>query len=89
MLQRIRDEAHRFAITYFRNIHSKRNLASVLQEIEGIGKKKRIALMEKFGTIDKIIGANVEELATVDGIGEELARKIYTYFKEKITNEKD
>ena len=84
MLQRIRDEAHRFAITYFRSLHSKRNLASVLQEINGIGKKKRMALMAKFGTIDKIMNASVKELAQADGIGEELAKKIYTYFKEQI-----
>ncbi len=84
MLQRIRDEAHRFAITYFRSLHSKRNLASVLEEIEGIGKKKREALLEKFGTIDKIMSANVEELASVSGIGEELAKKIYAYFKEHL-----
>ena len=84
MLQRIRDEAHRFAITYFRSLHSKRNLASVLQEIDGIGKKKRMALMEKFGTIDKIMNANEVQLAEVDGIGEELAKKIYTYFKEQL-----
>ena len=82
MLQRIRDEAHRFAITYFRSLHSKRNLASVLQEIDGIGKKKRMALLEKFGTIDKIWSASIEELCEVDGIGEELAKKIYAYFKE-------
>ena len=84
MLQRIRDEAHRFAITYFRSLHSKRNLASVLTEIEGIGAKKRMALMDKFGTIDKIMSASVDELSTVDGIGEELAKKIYTYFKEQL-----
>ncbi len=84
MLQRIRDEAHRFAITYFRSLHSKRNLSSVLQEIEGIGKKKRQALLDKFGTIDKIMSAGVEELKTVEGVGEELARKIFTYFKEQI-----
>ncbi len=84
MLQRIRDEAHRFAITYFRSLHSKRNLASVLQEIDGIGKKKRAALLEKFGTIDKIMSASVEALCEVDGIGEELANKIYTYFKEEL-----
>ena len=83
-LQRLRDEAHRFAITYFRNLHSKRNLASVLEEIEGIGKKKRLALMEKFGTIDKIMSANVSTLCQVDGIGEELAKKIYDYFREGI-----
>ena len=84
MLQRIRDEAHRFAITYFRSLHSKRNLASVLQEIDGIGKKKRMALLEKFGTIDKIMSASVEQLCEVEGIGVELAKKIYTYFKEQI-----
>ena len=84
VLQRIRDEAHRFAITYFRSLHSKRNLASVLQEIDGIGKRKQIALMEKFGTIDKIMNASVEELCQTDGIGEELAQKIKTHFKENL-----
>ena len=84
MLQRLRDEAHRFAITYFRSLHSKRNLASVLNEIEGIGKKKQIALMDKFGTIDKMMDADVQELAEVDGIGEELAQRIYKYFKEEL-----
>jgi len=84
MLQRIRDEAHRFAITYFRNLHSKRNLDSVLSEIDGVGKKKRIALMEKFGTLDKIIGANTDELANTDGIGPKLAEKIKNYFQENL-----
>ena len=84
MLQRIRDEAHRFAITYFRSIHSKRTLASVLAEIEGVGKKKQIALMDKFGTIDKIMNASKEELATTPGIGEELAGRIRLYFEEKL-----
>ena len=84
MLQRIRDEAHRFAITYFRSLHSKRNLSSVLTEIEGIGKKKRMALLDKFGTIDKIMSASVQELCEVEGIGEELAKKIYAYFKEQL-----
>ncbi|MBQ8375159.1 MAG: excinuclease ABC subunit UvrC [Clostridia bacterium] len=84
MLQRIRDEAHRFAITYFRSLHSKRNLASVLSEIEGVGKKKQISIMQKFGTIDKIMQASVEELCTAEGIGPELAKRIYEYFKEKL-----
>ncbi len=84
MLQRLRDEAHRFAITYFRSLHSKRNLASVLEEIEGVGKKKQAALMAKFGTIDKIMQASEEELCTVEGIGKELAKIIKIYFKEKL-----
>lgn len=84
MLQRIRDEAHRFAITYFRNLHSKRNLASVLAEIEGVGKKKQIALLDKFGTIDKIMHASVGELMQTEGIGAELAGRIKLYFEEKL-----
>ena len=84
MLQRIRDEAHRFAITYFRNIHSKRNLQSVLTEIDGIGKVRRIALLEKFGTLDKIMNASVDELASIDGISQSLAQKIKDYLKENL-----
>lgn len=82
MLQRIRDESHRFAISYFRNLHSKRNLASVLNEIEGVGKKKQQALMAKFSTIARILNATEEELAQTEGIGEELARRIRAYFDE-------
>jgi len=84
MLQRIRDEAHRFAITYFRNLHSKRNLQSVLTEIEGIGKARRMALLEKFGTLDKIIGASVEEIDSVEGISRLQAEKIKTYLEENL-----
>lgn len=81
MLQRIRDEAHRFAITYFRNLHSKRNLSSVLDDIEGVGKQKRIALLERFGTIDKIMRASEEELMQTDGVGKELAARIKKHFE--------
>ncbi len=84
MLQRIRDEAHRFAITYFRSLHSKRNLASVLEEIDGVGAKKRKVLLDAFGTIDKIMSASEEELCKVEGIGPELAEKIRLYFKEEL-----
>ncbi len=82
MLQRIRDEAHRFAITYFRNLHSKRNLASVLDEIGGIGKQKRQALLDRFGTIDRIMRASEEELRETAGIGNELAARVRKYFEE-------
>ncbi len=80
-VQRIRDEAHRFAITYFRNLHSKRNLASVLDEIDGVGKQKKKALMEKFGTIDKIMHASEKELAGAEGVGPALAKRIREYFE--------
>ena len=84
MLQRIRDEAHRFAITYFRNLHSKNSLSSVLSEIDGVGKAKRIALMEKFATIDKIMSASVEELSEVNGISTRIAESIKKYFDENL-----
>ncbi len=84
MLQRIRDEAHRFAITYFRNLHSKNSLSSVLSEIDGVGKAKRIALMERFSTLDKIMSASVEELAEVNGISRRIAENIKKYFDENL-----
>ena len=62
----------------------KQKISSVLEEIEGIGKKKRLALLDKFGTIDKIMSASEKELCLVEGIGEELAKKIYSYFKEQV-----
>ena len=86
-LQRIRDEAHRFAITYFRSLHSKRNLASVLDEIDGVGAAKKKALLSSFGTIDKMMKASEEELSKVDGIGKELARRIYAYFQEGLRSD--
>ncbi len=84
MLQRIRDEAHRFAITYFRNLHSKRNLSSILSEIDGIGKVKRLALLNKFGTLDKIMGASEAELTSCEGISPTLAKKIKEYLENNL-----
>ncbi len=84
VVQRIRDEAHRFAVTYFRNLHSKNSLASVLDGIEGVGKRKRIALMEKFSNIERIMNATEEELAKTEGIGPALAKKIKAYLSENL-----
>ncbi len=80
MVQRIRDEAHRFAVTYFRNLHSKNGLTSVLDGIEGVGKRKQIALVKKFSNLERIMSATEEELASVEGIGPSLAKKIKEYF---------
>ena len=80
MLQRIRDEAHRFAITYHRATHLKRNLTSELSSIEGIGKVKRTALIRKFGSVENIKRATKEELLKVEGIGEKHAAAIVEYF---------
>jgi excinuclease ABC subunit C len=76
LVQRIRDEAHRFAITYHRQLRRKRNLASLLDEIEGVGPKRRKALYDHFGSFEKIKKATVEDLAKLPGISPALAVKI-------------
>lgn len=84
MVQRMRDEAHRFAVTYFRNLHSKNSLQSVLDGIEGVGKQKRIALMNRFSNIEKIMTATEEEIAKTEGIGDALAHRIKVYLSENL-----
>ena len=76
ILIRLRDEAHRFAITFNRDLRTKRTLKSLLTEIEGIGKVKRNALIDKFKDIAGLISASVEELMEVEGIGLKQAEKI-------------
>ncbi len=83
MLQRIRDEAHRFAITYHRTLRGKRALSSVLDEVEGLGKVKIKALLEEFKDISGIANAKKEELLKVKGIGEKQAENIIRKLKEK------
>ncbi len=76
MVQRIRDEAHRFAITAHRNQRTKKGIASQLDAIPGIGQAKRKALLNHFGSVDDIRQASLEELSTVKGITPELAKVI-------------
>jgi excinuclease ABC subunit C len=76
LLQRLRDEAHRFAITYYQKVHQKRSFTSALDEVTGIGPQKKKALMKQFGTVQAIRRASIEELIAVKGIYPELARKI-------------
>ncbi|KNC18878.1 excinuclease ABC subunit C [Arthrobacter sp. RIT-PI-e] len=76
MLQRIRDEAHRFAITFHRQKRGKSMTASVLDEIAGLGPAKRKALLKHFGSVKKIRAASVEELVEVPGVGPSLARTV-------------
>lgn len=73
MLIRLRDEAHRFAITFNRKLRGKRNLQSILTEIDGVGKVKRNALMDKFKDLSSLISASVDEIAKTEGIGDKLA----------------
>lgn len=83
MLQRIRDEAHRFAITFHRQIRGKKQTESELDQIKGIGPKKRDALLKAFGTSEKIASASPAEIASVNGISEKDAHVVYQFFKDK------
>lgn len=84
LIQRIRDEAHRFAITYHRKLRHKRNLVSVLDHIEGIGPTRRKALWDAFGSIAEIKKAKITDLTAVPGISENIANNIVQYFKNSI-----
>ncbi len=76
LLQRIRDEAHRFAITFHRSRRSKVMLESLLDEIPGLGSARRAALLDRFGSVSAIRKAEIAELASTPGIGEKLALTI-------------
>lgn len=80
---RIQDEVHRFAIEYHRSLRTKEQVHSVLDDIEGIGPKRRKALMKRFVTIDDLKTASVEEIASVDEIPENVARTIFDFFHNK------
>jgi excinuclease ABC subunit C len=83
LLQRIRDEAHRFAVTYQRKLRTKRTVRSALQNIEGIGPEKTKTLIKHFGSVEKIKNAEIEEIAEVKGIGTKLAEIVKTALAEK------
>jgi excinuclease ABC subunit C len=78
LLQRVRDEAHRFAITTHRKQRTKTGLASRLDSVVGVGPAKRKALLGKFGSIQNILAASIDDLTTIPGISESLAHSIKT-----------
>ena len=80
VLERIRDEAHRFAITYHRSLRQKRTLFSVLDDIPGIGEKRKRALFDAFTTLDAIRSADVDTLAAVPGMNRSAAEAVYRSF---------
>ncbi len=83
MLQRIRDEAHRFAVTYHRQLRTKRNLKSMLDDIDGVGKIRKKALLKAYPTVKALSEATVEDLLSVPGINKAVAREVYKYFGER------
>jgi excinuclease ABC subunit C len=81
LLQRVRDEAHRFAIAYHRQLRGKEGFRSVLDEITGIGTEKKKALLKLFGDVKMIRDASVQELQGVQGIGKKTAVKIHAFLR--------
>lgn len=79
LVQRIRDEAHRFALSYHRHLRGKAQKRSVLDQIPGVGSKRKKALLSHFGTVKKIRTASIEELAQVEGISDKIATEIYQH----------
>ncbi|MGD9901546.1 MAG: excinuclease ABC subunit UvrC [Spirochaetales bacterium] len=82
LLQRLRDEAHRFAITFHRSLRDK-HIKSVLDDIEGVGAKRKVALLKHFKNIKNIAKASAEELQAVGGISQNIAVKIQQFFADK------
>jgi len=76
LLQRVRDEAHRFAIEYHRRLRSRRMKTGPLEEVAGLGPKRRAALLEHFGSLAALSAASIEQLAEVPGIGPQMAEAI-------------
>lgn len=79
-IRRVQDEVHRFAITYHRSLRDKRTLHSILDDIPNVGEKRRRALLMKFGSVDKIKKASIEELLETPSIDKKSAQSIYFYF---------
>ncbi len=83
LLTRIQDEVHRFAIEYHRSLRSKKQIHSILDDIKGIGSVRRKALMLRFGDIDKIMNASLEELLQTEGMDKRSAQAVYDFFRNK------
>ncbi len=85
-LMRIRDETHRFGVTFHRKLRNKSTLASELDSIAGIGPSRKKQLLKSLGSLKRVKSATAEELTAVPGVGIELAQQIYKYFHKDIND---
>lgn len=83
LIYRIQEEAHRFAISYHRSLRSKKMFKSELDDVKGIGEKRKKELFKHFHTIDNMKKASIEELANVKGMNKKVAKNLYEHFKNK------
>jgi len=83
LLQRVRDESHRFAINYHRTLRNKQSVSSELDDIPGVGKVRKNNMIKAFGSLSAVKKATVKELAHVEGISESLARQINEHFQKR------
>ena len=83
LLQRVRDEAHRFAVTYHRSARGKEMTASIFDDIPGVGPSRRKALLEQFGSLKRLRDATVEEIAQTQGISDSLAAAVYDHLHDQ------
>ena len=88
LLQYVRDESHRFAITFHRQLRGKAFTKSILDEIPGVGKKRKQALLTHFENLDAIYDASLEEISNVEGINKKLAQTIYETLENDKNNKK-
>jgi len=86
LLERLRDEAHRFAITYHRKVRSKSQLKSSLDDIPGVGPKRQRALLKYFGSLKKIKVASLAELQEMPGLPGSIAEQVYRYYRPEPNN---
>ncbi len=82
LFQRVRDEAHRFANSFSENLRSKKIKESVLDDFSGLGEKRKASILDHFGSIAKVKAASLDELAAVEGIGKDTAKRLFEFLKK-------
>jgi len=83
LITRVQDEAHRFAIEYHRSLRSRGQIKSVLDDIEGIGQRRKMALLRRFGSVEGIQAATLEELENTESMDAKSAGSVYAFFHEE------